>query len=75
MPGQPGEPLARLGLLRDACARVFGTIKADRLLLEYVDERSGTFEPLRHVSEVSVSLSLITLKTTRTPLPTPFLTL
>ena len=32
-------------------APVFGEVHADRLLLEYDDERSGTFDPLRLVPE------------------------
>jgi 5-methyltetrahydropteroyltriglutamate--homocysteine methyltransferase len=45
-------------------APVFGGIKADRLLLEYDDERSGTFGPLRLVPEDKVVvLGLVTTKT------------
>lgn len=34
----------------DAIAeKLFGTLDVDRFVLEYDDERSGTFEPLRHV--------------------------
>jgi methionine synthase II (cobalamin-independent) len=45
---------------------VFGGIKADRLLLEYDDERSGTFDPLRLVpGEKMVVLGLATTKTSR----------
>jgi len=29
--------------------KLFGTLEVDRFLLEYDDERSGTFEPLRFV--------------------------
>ncbi|MPY82449.1 MAG: methionine synthase [Actinophytocola sp.] len=51
----------------DAIAeRLFGTIDADRLLLEYDDERSGGFEPLRLVPEDKiVVLGLITTKHAR----------
>ena len=43
---------------------VFRKIKAHRLLLEYDDVRSGSFEPLRHVpNDKSVVLGLITTKT------------
>jgi methionine synthase II (cobalamin-independent) len=36
----------------DAIAeKLFGGMRADRFLLEYDDERSGTFEPLRHVPD------------------------
>ncbi len=45
---------------------IFGGIDADRLLLEYDDERSGGFEPLRHVpEEKTVVLGLVTTKTAR----------
>ncbi|HYT25874.1 MAG TPA: cobalamin-independent methionine synthase II family protein [Actinomycetota bacterium] len=51
----------------DAIARpVFGGIHADRLLLEYDDERSGSFDPLRLVREDAlVVLGLVTTKTPR----------
>ncbi|MFQ5791205.1 MAG: vitamin-B12 independent methionine synthase [Acidobacteriota bacterium] len=42
---------------------LFQRLKAGRLLLEYDDERSGDFEPLRHVPEdKTVVLGLITTK-------------
>jgi 5-methyltetrahydropteroyltriglutamate--homocysteine methyltransferase len=51
------EPLAR---------RIFGGINAQRLMLEYDDERSGNFEPLSHVPEDKVAvLGLVTTKTPR----------
>ncbi|MBA0124308.1 cobalamin-independent methionine synthase II family protein [Haloechinothrix sp. YIM 98757] len=44
-------------------APVFSTVHADRLLLEYDDERSGGFDPLRLVPEdTSVVLGLVTTK-------------
>jgi 5-methyltetrahydropteroyltriglutamate--homocysteine methyltransferase len=47
-------------------APVFGGIHADRLLLEYDDERSGTFDPLRLVpADKVVVLGLVTTKTQR----------
>jgi 5-methyltetrahydropteroyltriglutamate--homocysteine methyltransferase len=47
-------------------APVFGGIHADRLLLEYDDERSGTFDPLRLVPDGTVVvLGLVTTKTSR----------
>lgn len=48
----------------DAIAeKLFGTILADRFLLEYDDERSGTFEPLRLIPKgKSVVLGLISSK-------------
>lgn len=43
--------------------QLFKTVKAQRLLLEYNDARSGSFEPLRDVSEEKfVVLGLITTK-------------
>jgi 5-methyltetrahydropteroyltriglutamate--homocysteine methyltransferase len=43
---------------------IFGGIKADRLLLEYDDERSGSFEALRLVPDDKVVvLGLVTTKT------------
>jgi 5-methyltetrahydropteroyltriglutamate--homocysteine methyltransferase len=51
------EPLAR---------RIFGGINAQRLMLEYDDERSGDFEPLAHMPENKVAvLGLVTTKTPR----------
>ena len=49
----------------DAIAgRIFPRIEAQRLLLEYDDERSGSFEPLRHVpGDRIVVLGLVTTKT------------
>jgi 5-methyltetrahydropteroyltriglutamate--homocysteine methyltransferase len=45
---------------------VFGGVHADRLLLEYDDERSGTFDPLRLVPGGKVVvLGLVTTKTSR----------
>jgi 5-methyltetrahydropteroyltriglutamate--homocysteine methyltransferase len=51
------EPLAR---------HIFGRINAQRLMLEYDDERSGDFGPLSHVPEDKVAvLGLVTTKTPR----------
>ena len=51
------EPLAQ---------RVFGGIRAERLMLEYDDERSGGFEPLAHVPDGKTAvLGLVTTKTPR----------
>jgi 5-methyltetrahydropteroyltriglutamate--homocysteine methyltransferase len=45
---------------------VFGRVHADRLLLEYDDERSGGFDPLRLVPEDKVVvLGLVTTKNSR----------
>jgi methionine synthase II (cobalamin-independent) len=55
------EPLAR---------RIFGSIRAERLMLEYDDERSGGFEPLAHLPEDKVAvLGLVTTKTARRETP------
>ncbi len=46
--------------------KLFGTLAVDRFLLEYDDERSGTFEPLRFVPEgKTVVLGLISTKVPR----------
>jgi 5-methyltetrahydropteroyltriglutamate--homocysteine methyltransferase len=46
--------------------KIFPTIKAQRLLLEYDDPRSGGFEPLREVPDDKVVvLGLVTTKTPR----------
>ncbi|HYY34131.1 MAG TPA: cobalamin-independent methionine synthase II family protein [Gaiellaceae bacterium] len=46
--------------------RLFPKVRAERLLLEYDDERSGDFEPLRDVPDDKVAvLGLVTTKTPR----------
>ena len=46
--------------------KLFGTLEVDRFLLEYDDERSGTFEPLRFVPKSkTVVLGLVSSKTPR----------
>ena len=46
--------------------RIFPEVRAERLLLEYDDERSGDFEPLRDVPDDKVAvLGLVTTKTPR----------
>jgi 5-methyltetrahydropteroyltriglutamate--homocysteine methyltransferase len=55
------EPLAR---------RIFRRIRAERLMLEYDDERSGGFEPLAYVPEDKVAvLGLVTTKSPRSEKP------
>ncbi len=51
----------------DAIAeKLFGSLAVDRFLLEYDDERSGTFEPLRFVPKgKTVVLGLISSKVPR----------
>jgi 5-methyltetrahydropteroyltriglutamate--homocysteine methyltransferase len=45
---------------------LFGNVHADRLLLEYDDDRSGSFDPLRLVPQDKVVvLGLVTTKTSR----------
>lgn len=55
----------------DPIARpIFRRIAAERLLLEYDDERSGSFEPLRHLPDDKIAvLGLVTTK--RAALETP----
>jgi methionine synthase II (cobalamin-independent) len=55
------EPLAQ---------RIFGRLRAERLMLEYDDERSGGFEPLSYVPEDKFAvLGLVTTKTPRHETP------
>ena len=55
------EPLAR---------HLFANVSAQRLMLEYDDERSGTFEPLAHVPEDKTAvLGLVTTKSGRLETP------
>ena len=55
------EPLAR---------RIFGGVRAGRLMLEYDDERSGGFEPLAHVPDDKIAvLGLVTTKSGRRETP------
>jgi 5-methyltetrahydropteroyltriglutamate--homocysteine methyltransferase len=51
----------------DLIARpIFQGVKAQRLMLEYDDERSGSFEPLREVpDDKMVILGLVTTKSSR----------
>ena len=51
----------------DAIAeKLFGTLEVDRFLLEYDDERSGTFEPLRFIPKgKTVVLGLVSSKVPR----------
>jgi 5-methyltetrahydropteroyltriglutamate--homocysteine methyltransferase len=46
--------------------KIFPKVNAERLLLEYDDERSGDFEPLREVPEDKTAvLGLVTTKSSR----------
>jgi len=54
----------------DLAERIFPRIRAERLLLEYDDERSGGFEPLAAVpDDKTVVLGLVTTKTPRRETP------
>ena len=45
---------------------IFRGIRAQRLLLEYDDERSGSFEPLKEIPDDKIAvLGLVTTKTSR----------
>ena len=49
---------------------MFGGVNAQRLMLEYDDERSGGFEPLAHVPEDKTAvLGLVTTKSGRRETP------
>lgn len=49
---------------------IFRGIRAQRLLLEYDDERSGSFEPLKAVPDDKIAvLGLVTTKTPRRETP------
>jgi 5-methyltetrahydropteroyltriglutamate--homocysteine methyltransferase len=63
---QPAEPLVVEGGYEWLARRLFPRIRAERLLLEYDDERSGGFEPLAAVpQDKTVVLGLVTTKTRR----------
>jgi 5-methyltetrahydropteroyltriglutamate--homocysteine methyltransferase len=62
--GNQGSRWLVAGGYDSIAAPVFGRIQADRLLLEYDDARSGTFDPLRLVpDDKTVVLGLVTTKT------------
>ena len=64
--GNQGSRWLTSGSYELLARRIFGGTSADRLLLEYDDERSGGFEPLRHVpQDKAVVLGLVTTKTSR----------
>ena len=67
LPRQSQEHVLRVGRLRpDRRSRSSRAPAFDRFLLEYDDERSGTFEPLRHVPDDRVVvLGLVSSKTPR----------
>lgn len=68
--GNQGSRWLVSGSYEPLAARVFAGIDAQRLMLEYDDERSGGFEPLAHVPEDKVVvLGLVTTKTPRRETP------
>jgi 5-methyltetrahydropteroyltriglutamate--homocysteine methyltransferase len=68
--GNQGSRWLSSGSYEAIARQIFGTVKADRLLLEYDDERSGGFEPLRYVPEdKTVVLGLVTTKAARRETP------
>ena len=68
--GNQGSRWLVEGSYESLAERIFPRIHADRLLLEYDDERSGGFEPLRHMAEDKVVvLGLVTTKTPRRESP------
>ena len=61
--GNQGSRWLVSGSYEPIAEKIFTNIKAQRLMLEYDDERSGDFEPLRHVPEDKiVVLGLVTTK-------------
>jgi 5-methyltetrahydropteroyltriglutamate--homocysteine methyltransferase len=68
--GNQGSRWLSSGSYEAIARQIFGGVQADRLLLEYDDERSGNFEPLRHVPEdKTIVLGLVTTKTGRRETP------
>ena len=64
--GNQGSRWLVSGSYEPLAERIFGGVSADRLMLEYDDERSGGFEPLAHVPEDKVAvLGLVTTKSGR----------
>ena len=64
--GNQGSRWLVSGSYEPLAGRIFGGINAQRLMLEYDDERSGDFGPLSHVPEDKiVVLGLVTTKTPR----------
>lgn len=61
--GNQGSRWLVSGSYEPLAVRVFGGVNADRLMLEYDDERSGDFSPLAHIPEDKVAvLGLVTTK-------------
>ncbi len=61
--GNQGSRYLVSGGYEPIAGQIFSGIRADRLLLEYDDERSGDFQPLRHVpDDKMVVLGVVTTK-------------
>jgi 5-methyltetrahydropteroyltriglutamate--homocysteine methyltransferase len=68
--GNQGSRWLTSGSYELIARQVFGGVRAERLMLEYDDERSGGFEPLAHVPEEKTAvLGLVTTKTGRRETP------
>ncbi|MDQ3507716.1 MAG: cobalamin-independent methionine synthase II family protein [Actinomycetota bacterium] len=68
--GNQGSRWLVSGSYEPLAARVFGSINAERLMLEYDDERSGGFEPLSHIPDGKTAvLGLVTTKSGRRETP------
>jgi 5-methyltetrahydropteroyltriglutamate--homocysteine methyltransferase len=64
--GNQGSRWLVAGSYEPIAEKVFNGVRAQRLMLEYDDERSGDFEPLRHIPEDKiVVLGLVTTKSGR----------
>lgn len=68
--GNQGSRWLVSGSYEPLAARLFGSVAAERLMLEYDDERSGGFEPLAHVPDDKTAvLGLVTTKSPRRETP------
>lgn len=68
--GNQGSRWLVEGSYEPLAARLFAGIHAQRLMLEYDDERSGGFQPLAHMPEDKIAvLGLVTTKTPRRETP------
>ncbi len=68
--GNQGSRWLVSGSYEPLAERIFGGVNAERLMLEYDDERSGGFEPLAHVPEGKMAvLGLVTTKSPRRETP------
>ncbi|AHY48279.1 Methionine synthase II (cobalamin-independent) (plasmid) [Rubrobacter radiotolerans] len=64
--GNQGSRWLVAGSYEPLAERIFGSVAAERLMLEYDDERSGDFSPLTHVPPDKVAvLGLVTTKSGR----------